>query len=231
MVTGDLSPETDRSETLQHCSGRSEVSGRFGTSTEVSKRHIGPKYQTVQPHGLNCPTIWTEVSHPMVRSVCMCLTMFAFSALTLLVGDRKDIRPVKNWVVGFWCGCLERGAELRVAQLMPLPLTVSCFSKIQTDFYCAMLCIRGTSHGPVSVYLSQVGVLLQEAPLSPRVRTMRCINWNLASCHATVQKLLIRQVPTKSMVWSWRFSWRQCVIDYVHSTMTRSSRLRLSQVS
>ena len=27
--------------------------------------------------------------------------------------------------------CLERGADLHVAQLMPLPLTVSCFSKIQ----------------------------------------------------------------------------------------------------
>jgi len=26
--------------------------------------------------------------------------------------------------------CLERGADLHVAQLMPLPLTVSCFSKI-----------------------------------------------------------------------------------------------------
>ena len=30
--------------------------------------------------------------------------------------------------------CLERGAELHVAQLMPLPLTVSCFSKIQIGF-------------------------------------------------------------------------------------------------
>ena len=27
--------------------------------------------------------------------------------------------------------CLERGADLHLAQLMPLPLTVSCFSKIQ----------------------------------------------------------------------------------------------------
>jgi len=27
--------------------------------------------------------------------------------------------------------CLEQGADLRMAQLMPLPLTVSCFSKIQ----------------------------------------------------------------------------------------------------
>ena len=30
--------------------------------------------------------------------------------------------------------CLERGADLHVAQLMPLPLTVSCFSKIQIGF-------------------------------------------------------------------------------------------------
>jgi len=27
--------------------------------------------------------------------------------------------------------CLERGADLHMAQLMPLPLTVSCFSKIR----------------------------------------------------------------------------------------------------
>ena len=27
--------------------------------------------------------------------------------------------------------CLERGADLHMAQLMPLPLNVSCFSKIQ----------------------------------------------------------------------------------------------------
>jgi len=38
-----------------------------------------------------------------------------------------------------WCGagmviCLERSADLHMAQLMPLPLTVSCFSKIQTGF-------------------------------------------------------------------------------------------------
>jgi len=30
--------------------------------------------------------------------------------------------------------CLERGADLRMAQLMPLPLTVSCFSKIHIGF-------------------------------------------------------------------------------------------------
>jgi len=30
--------------------------------------------------------------------------------------------------------CLERGAYLHMAQLMPLPLTVSCFSNIQIGF-------------------------------------------------------------------------------------------------
>jgi len=30
--------------------------------------------------------------------------------------------------------CLERGVDLHMAQLMPLPLTVSCFSKIQIGF-------------------------------------------------------------------------------------------------
>ena len=40
----------------------------------------------------------------------------------------------------------------------------------------------------------------QEAQLSPRDRAMRLVSSNLANCHATVQKLLIRQVLTKSMV-------------------------------
>ena len=51
-------------------------------------------------------------------------------------GGRKGIRPVKKLE---WSGagvviCLEWGADLHTAQLMPLPLTVSCFSKIQIGF-------------------------------------------------------------------------------------------------
>ena len=30
--------------------------------------------------------------------------------------------------------CLERGADLHMVQLIPLPLTVSCYSKIQIGF-------------------------------------------------------------------------------------------------
>ena len=48
------------------------------------------------------------------------------------LGSQKGIRPVKTewWGAGMVI-CLERGADLHMAQLMPLPLTVSCFSKIQ----------------------------------------------------------------------------------------------------
>jgi len=45
------------------------------------------------------------------------------------LGGRKGIRPVKNWVVGCWRGCLGWGADLHIAQQMPLPLTISCSSK------------------------------------------------------------------------------------------------------
>ena len=50
------------------------------------------------------------------------------------LSSRKSIQPVKNhWVAGMVI-CLERGADLHMTQLMPLPLTVSCFSKIHIGF-------------------------------------------------------------------------------------------------
>jgi len=55
---------------------------------------------------------------------------FAFSALTLLVGRQKGHPACKKTGVVI---CLEKGADLHIAQLMLLPLTVSCFTKIQID--------------------------------------------------------------------------------------------------
>jgi len=60
----------------------------------------------------------------------------AFSALTLLVGQQEGHPACKKlewWGAGVVI-CLERGADLHIAQLMPLPLTVSCSSKIQIGF-------------------------------------------------------------------------------------------------
>jgi len=59
-----------------------------------------------------------------------------FSAFTLLVRRQEGHAACKKldwWGAGVVI-CLERGADLHMAQLMPLPLTVSCFSKIQTGF-------------------------------------------------------------------------------------------------
>ena len=48
---------------------------------------------------------------------------------------RQEGRPACKKLSGGNAGvviCLERGADLQMAQLMPLPLTVSCFRKILT---------------------------------------------------------------------------------------------------
>jgi len=62
-----------------------------------------------------------------------CMLRFSFDAVWL--GGRKGIRPVKTewWGSGVVI-CLEWGADLHMAQLMPLLLSVSCFSKIQIGF-------------------------------------------------------------------------------------------------
>jgi len=64
-----------------------------------------------------------------VKRVCVC-------ALTLLVGRQEGHPACKKlewWGTGMVI-CLEQGADLHKAQLMPLPLTVSWFSKIQIGF-------------------------------------------------------------------------------------------------
>ena len=68
------------------------------------------------------------------------------------LGGRKGIRPVKTewWGAGVVIG-LERGADLHMAQLMPLPLTVSCFSKIQIGFtFLAPAHLGSTGKGPLN---------------------------------------------------------------------------------
>jgi len=62
--------------------------------------------------------------------------VLVFSALTLLVGRQEGHPAYKKtewWSAGVVI-CLELGSDLHIAQLMPLPLTVSCFSKIEIGF-------------------------------------------------------------------------------------------------
>ena len=62
------------------------------------------------------------------------------------LGGRKGIQPVKTerWGAGMVI-CLELGADLHMAQMMSLPLTVSCFSKIQIGFTFLVLAHPGSS--------------------------------------------------------------------------------------
>jgi len=57
----------------------------------------------------------------------------------------KCTRPVNTewWGAGIVV-CLERGADLHMAQLMPLPLTVSCFSKMRIAFTFLVLAHPGS---------------------------------------------------------------------------------------
>ena len=79
--------------------------------------------------------------------------------------------------------CLELGADLHTAQLMPLPLTVSCFSKIQIGFaflvpahlgnpgqrtaercVCVCVCVRACVDGSHSVTCHPAEVIFLPLP-------------------------------------------------------------------
>ena len=72
-------------------------------------------------------------------------TYSAFSALTMLVGRQKGRPACKKlwWGTGMVI-CLERDADLHMAQRIPLPLNVSCFSKIQIGFTFLILAHPGS---------------------------------------------------------------------------------------
>jgi len=89
---------------------------------------------------------------------------------------------VVGWAAGRASGqviCLERGADFHMAQLMPLPLTVSCFSKIQMvlpSWYRLTRVVpdKGPLNGCVCVYMYVCGAggSVKETE-SSRARTRR----------------------------------------------------------
>jgi len=83
-------------------------------------------------------TVWSIqlVHSPFLWLAKLTDFITAFSALTLFVGWQEEHSACKK-LSGGGAGvviCLQRGADLHMAQQMPLPLTVSCFSKIQIGF-------------------------------------------------------------------------------------------------
>jgi len=57
-----------------------------------------------------------------------------FDAVGWVAGRATGQQKKLEWWGAGMVICLERDADLHMAQLMPLPLTVSCFSKIQIGF-------------------------------------------------------------------------------------------------
>ena len=70
-------------------------------------------------------SVCTKRCHKIISFGCY-HTISTFSALTLLVGRQEEHPACKRewWGVGVVV-CQEKGADLHMAQLMPLPLTVS----------------------------------------------------------------------------------------------------------
>ena len=66
------------------------------------------------------PVNWRELKYWNVKNLLNVNS--AFSALTLLVWQQEGHPACKNWVVRYWCGYLEQGANgLHIVQLMPHP--------------------------------------------------------------------------------------------------------------
>jgi len=86
---------------------------------------------------------------------------FAFDALTLLVGRQEGHPACKKWWGAGVVICLDRVADLHMAQLMPLPLAVFWFSKIQIGFTFLVLARPG-SPGQRAVKRVCVGGVFQQ---------------------------------------------------------------------
>ena len=61
------------------------------------------------------------------------ISLQCFDAVGWAAGRASGLKKTEWWGAGVVI-CLERGADLHMAQLMPLPFTVSCSSKIQIGF-------------------------------------------------------------------------------------------------
>ena len=91
---------------------------------------------------LSCMCVINMIVHKIALSHIYEFYQF-FSVVAILVVMCKGKAGMVIW--------LERGADLHMAQLMPLPLTVSCCSKIQTGFIFLVLAHLGSpGKGPLN---------------------------------------------------------------------------------
>jgi len=93
--------------------------------------------------------------------------------------------------------CMQRGADLHMFQLMPMPLTVSCFSKIQIGFaflvpahlgspgkraikrVCVCACVRACARACMRARRARACVYLPR--FQPLISLLTGVNWSLFS--------------------------------------------------
>ena len=96
----------------------------------------GPLVYNIQPLLTSDSKCLVAKDVHIYRGACNLVNLYARIVPSVLyccwLGDRKGIRPArKQWCEAGVVICLEQDADLHTAQLMPLPLTVICFCKIQ----------------------------------------------------------------------------------------------------
>ena len=135
------------------------------------------------------------------------------------LGGRKGIRPVKKtqrWGADVVI-CLERDADLHTAQLMPLPLTVSCFSKIQIGFtfliaaypgspwqravkrVCMCVCVKYNK----CIFLSVLLYVVYMSFLTEILFDWICNSWWLWS-------VLVVSCSAVTLMVEWQVGWQTC---------------------
>jgi len=123
----------------------------------------------------------------------------AFSALTLLVGWQEGHPACKklDWWGASMVICLERDADLHMAQLMPLPLTDSFFSKIQIGF---TFLVPDHPGSPGKRAVKRVSVCVC---VCVRARARACVR--ACVCVCCLQQCSVLFVGGKTVDWNFTF--------------------------
>ena len=133
------------------------------------------------------------------------VTSIAFSALTLLVGQQEGHPACKKLSDGMII-CLEWGADLHIAQLMPVPLTVSCFCIIQIGFTflvpahlgsprkgpskgCVCVCVLSVTSTHPPPILSAAGAIMFST--CPSISACSCISYPVQPVQAFSDQLAV----------------------------------------
>jgi len=93
--------------------------------------------------------------------------------------------------------CLERGADLHMVQQIPLPLTVSCFSKIQIGFTFLVPAHLGS---PGERAVKWGGVCVQVLAYARVQTSARNQRWSTSSCNMGLRYNFTHTAKTYNMI-------------------------------